>query len=394
MSKDTAKYWLSRLIRKTYEYNGKTHVANGWYIRPTIKGKRGWIALGTDNKASAAQRAATLYDQIRREGWESISNHAPKQQAPLISDLLDAAQRLASVDDRAYRTYRHHILAMAKDFQGIETPQGENADWYTAQSNQVAKLPIAIFTPEAIEEWRVKRLKSGSRPATVNSMLTSGKALFRESVCTALGVSNPFAKVKAEKIGSQATKYKSQFDLAAMIRKITADRYITEDGSLDEVYKILILLAASGARKNELDKLEWRHLNLEAGTITFEGDHLKNDSSAATIQLAEFALEPLRTFPRIGRYVLDGCWHSHNYRCEKSFNLATKWLRSYEENGEKPFTKIQKPLHTIRKEVGSVLYKQTRDIHAVQQFLRHATIAITISYYVDGGERIAPKIEL
>lgn len=46
-----------------------------------------------------------------------------------------------------------------------------------------------------------------------------------------------------------------------------------------------------------------------------------------------------------------------------------------------------KPLHTLRKEAGSIVCQQ-RDIYAASRFLRHADIQVTAEHYLDKKERI------
>ena len=61
------------------------------------------------------------------------------------------------------------------------------------------------------------------------------------------------------------------------------------------------------------------------------------------------------------------------YRCDQVFERAIKWLRAHGVD-------TQKPLHTLRKEAGSLVATEA-DIQAAKQFLRHKSIAVTSAYY-------------
>ena len=69
-----------------------------------------------------------------------------------------------------------------------------------------------------------------------------------------------------------------------------------------------------------------------------------------------------------------------HYRANRHFKALNKWLK---ENG---VTAI-KPLHTLRKEAGS-LVNQKHGLYAASHFLRHADIQVTAAHYVDNRETI------
>ncbi len=70
------------------------------------------------------------------------------------------------------------------------------------------------------------------------------------------------------------------------------------------------------------------------------------------------------------------------YRCEEVFSNLIKWLR---KNG----VKSKKPLHELRKEVGSIIARDF-GIFEASRFLRHRDIRVTASIYVDKKQRVVP----
>jgi integrase len=72
------------------------------------------------------------------------------------------------------------------------------------------------------------------------------------------------------------------------------------------------------------------------------------------------------------------------YRCESVFDRLTQWLRKQGVEGAKP-------LHTLRKEAGSIIATKA-GIHAASRFLRHADIQVTSMHYADHKERVTVDI--
>ena len=69
------------------------------------------------------------------------------------------------------------------------------------------------------------------------------------------------------------------------------------------------------------------------------------------------------------------------YRADKSFHTLYDWLKG------KGITD-QKPLHTLRKEAGTLIYERF-GIYAASRALRHSDIRITTQFYADQKERVS-----
>ena len=68
-----------------------------------------------------------------------------------------------------------------------------------------------------------------------------------------------------------------------------------------------------------------------------------------------------------------------HYRCAPTFDKLIAWLRSKGVTGEKP-------LHTLRKEFGSLI-AQKFGIFAAQQMLGHSDITTTSQHYIEVKEK-------
>jgi hypothetical protein len=71
------------------------------------------------------------------------------------------------------------------------------------------------------------------------------------------------------------------------------------------------------------------------------------------------------------------------YRCDDVFTRVLTWLRAQD-------VESSKPIHTLRKEIGSVINHEY-GIYAASCFLRHSDIRITAEYYLDNKVAVTPK---
>jgi len=84
-------------------------------------------------------------------------------------------------------------------------------------------------------------------------------------------------------------------------------------------------------------------------------------------------------------YVLRGRISSGSkLRAQELFRKVYRWLRNHGVT-------TQKPLHTLRKEAGSILLEKSGNLQKVADFLRN-DMAVTSAHYVGRKERI--EIEL
>ena len=165
--------------------------------------------------------------------------------------------------------------------------------------------------------------------------------------------------------------------------------------SQPESYKAFLLALGAGLRAAEIDNLQWHHVDPVANTIRIETTatfETKTESSEREVfvdagLIAE--LEQFRTAPPTS-YVLKSKREAKpgaavaSYRAESTFDDLKKWLRA---NG----IGAHKPIHTLRKEFGS-LVTQSADIFTASRQLGHASIALTATYYAENRRRAAPQI--
>jgi integrase len=163
-----------------------------------------------------------------------------------------------------------------------------------------------------------------------------------------------------------------------------------------EAFKVLVLALVCGLRRSEIDHLLWRAFHFEKSLLRVENTEyhqLKSEDSAGEVDLDaetcawfrhERARKPTSVFviessnpPRL-------TGKSRFYRCDAIFQRVSQWLR-------KQGVADAKPLHTMRKEIGSLIANE-HGIFAASRYLRHSDIRITSSFYADKKRVVTPKL--
>jgi integrase len=161
------------------------------------------------------------------------------------------------------------------------------------------------------------------------------------------------------------------------------------------VYLIFLLGVAAGLRRKEIDLLEWSAFRFKENTIRVEPTqffHPKSQDSIAEIQVDPEVMSVFQehhdkakgTFVIASRRPPKTVTRGDYYRCQSYFDKLNAWLRSKGVN-------TQKPLHTLRKEYGSLINKMD-GIHAASKALRHADISVTNNFYTDSRARVTPGL--
>jgi integrase len=153
-----------------------------------------------------------------------------------------------------------------------------------------------------------------------------------------------------------------------------------------EQQKAFLLGIAIGLRRKECDLLQWDSFDFAASTVTVrptEYHSLKTEESASTLSLDVEFMSMFRGWyaQRRGPFVLESEHpprpdaRYHYYRCDATFDALVDWLRVQGVTGNKPF-------HVLRKLFGSLIVEKA-GVFAASSALRHTSIELTNSYYLD-----------
>jgi integrase len=402
-SKGDARYWLvpGRLFKdESADYS----------CRFSVRGTRGQFCLATSNQAIAAKRASELFTIIITQGWDAgcaLYRTADKKRHAKASfgTLIATATKLSTARRHSLDAYTKALRCIVAEIKGIKA--GENAagkgSAHAAWREKVDAVPLADITPAEVMAWKNSRLRAAeSDPlakrraaVTVNSLMRNAKALFGKKLLPFIEQSVtiprplPFDGVTFEKPPSM--RYVSRVDafgILAVARQELADKE-------PEAFKVLLLALVCGLRRSEIDNLLWRSFDFGRKVLRVESTEfkeLKSEDSAGEIDLDDDTLAIFRGFraknPK-AVFVIESPnkprseMKARCYRCDSIFKRVLEWLRAQG-------VEASKPLHTMRKEIGSIIASE-HGIFEASRYLRHSDIRITSAIYADKKKTVTPK---
>ena len=274
---------------------------------------------------------------------------------------------------------------------------------YTLPENRLVEhcVELSKITPAKIQEWKQSFLAAtGDDPLalrkariSVNTLLRRSRSLFSRKVLRQLPLRLPsplpFDGIEFEP--RQSMKYRSNFNVLDLVK--LANKELRPSDT--PVYMIFLLAVAAGLRRKEIDLLEWSAFRFKEKAIRIEPTqffHPKSQDSIAEIQIDPGVMAVFRKYHNKakGAFVIRSgrppktVTRGDYYRCDSHFDRLNAWLRS-------KGISTQKPLHTLRKEYGSLINK-AHGIHAASKALRHADISVTNNFYTDSRARVTPGL--
>lgn len=394
--KDTTTYWLRRVSTRGLK-------SPDLHARISYGGKQRWVNLGASQKKEAAKRAVAFLKQLQETDGDwlvarrSIGQATRSKPGTLtVGSWIQAFSECAeiSVDPRTVMMYAQCLRRIAA-YVGKVTHEKYPArkDWRSAAD----AVSLSLLTPEAIRGYMTAKLRGVRREQLdrarrgLHTDLRNARNLFAAKRLQALAhlglVVVPFSETKIEP--HKPKRHKSSVNVPLILKAARSE--------LDQPQQIaLILFACCGLRKEEADKLLWSQVKLG-------GDHPhveiketwcykpKSASSARVVpiapEVAQFLAashDPEQEFVLAGTHPQLGVTYFH-YRARAAFERLGPWLRS--KGVEAP-----QPLHTFRKEFGSVINRKA-GLHAAMEALGHSDISVTSSTYVEYRERVVVGLD-
>ena len=417
-TKYDARYWVSRIRRPVNARKVPTYF---YWMELQFRGKRIMLPLRSADQKEAASKAAEIYLHLCRHGvLETYKKYAnPPRKSRTQGDALEtslgewitAAERVFTGEKNSFLSYARAARQIAKWIQQSRKP-AETENKLTKRQRKAAERearkrfspknalalrrlidvePITIFTRSAIQMWRkafVERvgndeiLKKRARTSS-NSILRQAKALFSQEILDTISrvkIPSPLPFEKCKFYPAEDMSYRSQIDPSVLLKAAKSE--LSERDT--EVYKVLLLALGGGLRRGEIDTLTYEQVDFANSLLRMHvtpAGRRKSKQSEANVPLDQMLIDELRTWEQKAKdkFVLDGPgvdepkkWGRH-YRCNETFERTIAWLRTHGVN-------TLKPIHTLRKEAGSLVATEG-GIQAAKQFLRHRSIEVTSAYY-------------
>src|SRR5258708_1907235 len=410
--KTDIRCWESGVFRQQYIVDGQRRLTKEWYARVQFQGKRAFFQLGTPNRAAAAAKARDIFLFLTVNGWpltlaryKARSQSAPAADTseirvgPFLDAVFSVCTNRSTIEGYAiaFRKVVADLFGLATDPAKFDYQSGGRDEWLA----KIHGIRLSEITPAKIQEWKQSFLAAaGDDPLalrrariSVDTLLRRSRSLFSAKVLRQLPLSLPsplpFDGVEFEP--RQSMKYRSNFNVLDLIKLANKELRPSDP----PVYMIFLLGVAAGLRRKEIDLLEWSAFRFKENAIRVEPTqffHPKSQDSIAEIQVDTEVMSIFREYhnkakgtfvipsDRIPKTVTRGDY----YRCESHFASLNTWLRSKGVN-------TQKPLHTLRKEYGSLINK-AHGIHAASKTLRHADISFTNNCYPNSRTQVTPGL--
>jgi integrase len=390
-SKNDKRYWVRKVSFHTK--NCRTYSVSIQHAR-----ERRRIGLRTSDREHAGDLALKFYQRLRVDGWDETLrwwkgdlHDAPKSDVT-VGEYIDAVIERSIFRPKTLTSY----VAAFRQIVGeiADEPNREKRD----------RIKLRTITPAKIEAWRVefirkrstKPLKEKSARVSVSSLLLRAKQLFSADVVTRvkdiveIPAVLPFAGIKIE--SAPMPRYRATFDVVEILE--AAQRELADDRP--EEFKILLLAAMAGLRRNEIDTLQWTAFRWNENLIRVEATEFyrpKSSNSEGDVIVDAELMEVFRGYyaRRKSDFVIESEFEpvAHNapygtYRCRTHMRALLDWLRS-------KGVVSRSPLHALRKEFGSQIFAQHGLLAASEQ-LRHANIQTSARHYIENRRRSTPGL--
>ncbi len=394
--KTKISFWKQRIFKPTYVRDGIKLTSPNFCVELQHQQKRVRWSLGPANLEVAAAKARDLFLFLISNGWPAtLTKYRPEsapQADPSLGAFIDAVERTADLSPKTLVAYVNALRKIAADSFGLaDDPRKfggrKRKEWLA----KVHAVRLSALSPAAIQTWKRDFLaRAGQDPlsqrsakVSVNSFLRCARSLFSPKIIKhlALELPSPLPFADAQFEPRPSTKYRSTFDIAALVRSATEE--LVNDV---EAFKVFLLASMVGLRRKEIDLLEWSAFRWETGVISITPTahfSAKSEDSYADVAIDAELAQLFRGYQAraTGSFVIESAGELrpaalyNYYRCNEIFDRLISWLRTHGCNG-------LKPLHTLRKEFGSMICA-VHGIHSASRMLRHSAVAVTDQFYSD-----------
>ena len=237
------------------------------------------------------------------------------------------------------------------------------------------QTPLARITTVRVEEIKLKRVDDVSE-ATVDRSLQALKAFFNWLIDHDLAAANPVRRVRMFHPNNEVVRYLTRDQYDALLKAAAeGPAYL----------KPLIMLAVHTAlRRGNLLRLRWRQVDLEARKIRV-ADLTKGKKTleVPVNDAAKSALEEMRRITRAKSDFVFAAGKSHITDVKNPFKTALKRAKAQLVEAEKREAADALKgfrFHDLRHTAASWLAMGGAGLPAIQKFLGHASIKMTLRY--------------
>jgi integrase len=349
--------------------------ASGRHAYRVQLGRGKWVHLGriTDLTPAEAREQAQAALGDKAKGIDVVARRKREK----VSNLRDFVRDI----------YAPWISAQRKT--------GEAAVRTLNRFTDLSGTKLGDITPWQIEKWRTKKMKEGTKPATINRDLGTLQAALNRAVEWGYLDANPLSKMKRTKtddlgrprflsedeeirlrdaLDAREERHREARESANAWRKERDYPLMPDLRALpfvDHLKPIVLLALNTGLRRGELFNLKWQDVDLERATLTVQGSGAKSGKTRHLPLNAE-ALDTFKgwqatrsgaglVFPGDEGERLDNIDHGWQRLCKDAQLVAFRF-------------------HDLRHTFASKLVMAGVDLNTVRELLGHSDIKMTLRY--------------
>ena len=390
-SKTDPRYWMQG--RRLFKWEG----SNNFSFQRQHKGKRPSFSTHCSEKAAAAKIAAKINQDIIHLGIDAVIARERPQKVKseviaTVGDWIVAAKGVSDVTPRSFGINASSLRLIVGEICGVKKDNsrfGPLAGGASGYRSKVDAISLDVLTLTNVQKWKlsyVKRIKKGgsqsSRMTSCNSTISQAKSLFAQKIVEHLPhlkLPTPIPFDRVQRFPMQSAQYNS---IIEDHKPLISEAQLEMGQSDHPTFLAIILAIGAGLRRHEADRLLWKNVHPDKGYILAEGS--KSADSTGMVPIDKEISTLLSKYKKIatGRFVLASpsedfgprSW-GYKYRANASLDKAVSWLRGKGID-------VQKPVHELRKEYGS-LANQQHSLFAASKVLRHSNPQITAAHYID-----------
>lgn len=322
-----------------------------WWVSYVYRGKRYRESTETDNR-KLAQR---YYDKIKGEIAEGR----------LFRKLPGEKKTFREMMEKYLDEYASKKVS-AKSFQGY------------------AKKPILYLgdyllseiTPRIINEFKVRRLSEGVKPATVNRELATMKKAFNLAVKEWEWVmENPVLRVSMEREENQRDRWLT-FEEEERLLKVCPDW----------LQELVVFALNTGMRLGEILSLEWKGVDLFRKTITI---FKSKNKELRTIPINGIVFEILKNKSKVKSIKTNLVFYTSSHTMYLKTSVDHAFKKALRKAGIEDFR-----WHDLRHTFATRLIQAGTDFYKVQRLLGHKTPAMTQRYAHHYPESLRDAVDI
>ena len=262
----------------------------GFLLRVQPSGAMSYYVEYAWGKRVRLGRAETLSPAKAREEAKAVLSEVYAGKDPAAARRAARAHTLESFVDEVYapwadanlRTANATVARLKRSFPELQS------------------MALGDVTPWLVEKWRAARLKSGTKPTTVNRDLDDLKSTMNKAAQWGFLETNPITSVRRSRVDhAPRVRYLSEDeenslrsalrDRDAQIRsgRSSANAWRRERGYpehpmldncpfVDHLEPMVLVSLNTGLRQGELFDLDWHDLDLSSASLTVRGSNAKS----------------------------------------------------------------------------------------------------------------------